>query len=412
MHRACPRRRLVLNTLLWFVPSVVSWPMMGFDATHNHKDRSFVEAPHTVTPIIKWKYNHNGGEVESSPVLSPDEGIAFAASERDIFAVDAKTGKKKWSHKVNGPVLASGTVADGAFFIGSDDKNFYALEQDTGKVRWIYSTGGEFTGGATATKVAETGQELILVGTGGPIEGKNHGGTLIAFLPKSNNEKGEVKWAVGTVGMVCSTPASDGAHAFFGDDAGTFYKVSLLDGKVVWKTKARYGIRCPAAIHTDTVYFSAGDPDSKQAGQIIKLEKGSGKVIWDSQCEKNNCESCWTTPTLMGEKVVLGCGLDSRGTGKLWGLNDADGTVAWKKNMPNDVQTSSPVPQKDGTFLIGSIDGGLYNVNATTGDIIFTWMARKGIWATTAIGRDGTLFVGSHDGNLYALGYGQGKDDL
>jgi outer membrane protein assembly factor BamB len=107
---------------------------------------------------------------------------------------------------------------------------------------------------------------------------------------------------------------------------------------------------------------------------------------------------------------VLGCGLNSQQSGKLWGLEETTGKVAWKKAMANDVQTSSPVPQKDGTFIVGSIDGALHAVDAATGTSKWTWKAKAGIWATTAVGSDGTLYVGSHDGNLYALGFGEGKE--
>ena len=143
------------------------------------------------------------------------------------------------------------------------------------------------------------------------------------------------------------------------------------------------------------------------------MNKDTGDIVWRSGCNggHNKCDSCWTTPTLVNDKLVLGCGLDSKEHGVLWGLNEADGKVAWSKEMANDIQTSSPVMQSDGTFILGSISGHVYCIEAATGDIKWEWKAEAGVWATPAIGADGTIYVGSHDEHLYALGYGA-KDEV
>ena len=199
--------RLLFVTLTGVLTGVGSaWPMMGFAPTHNHK-ASLARGltPHSVKPMVKWKYNHNGGEVESSAMLSNDESTVFTAAGSDIVAVDTVSGKKRWSYKAQAQVLASGCAADGAFFIGADDKVFYAIEQDTGEKRWSYTTGGEFTAGATPVTVKATGEKLILVGTGGPIQGRDDGGTLIAFRPKDGNANPNPNSTISQV-LVTTTP--------------------------------------------------------------------------------------------------------------------------------------------------------------------------------------------------------------
>ena len=109
---------------------------------------------------------------------------------------------------------------------------------------------------------------------------------------------------------------------------------------------------------------------------------------------------------------MLGCGLDTKPRGKVWGLKEDDGKVAFALSFPHDMQTSSPIVQSDGTFLIGSVDARLYCIDSVSGKTKWQWRAGRGIWATPAIGSDGTIYVGSHDEKVYALEYDVGKDEV
>jgi len=99
-------------------------------------------------------------------------------------------------------------------------------------------------------------------------------GALYAFEAKDGKEK----WKHEITANVASTPATDGTHVFFGCDSGVFYKLDIHTGKLVWSTKNSKdssghtvhagNIRCPAAVHKEFVYFSAGDPDGTQSGEV------------------------------------------------------------------------------------------------------------------------------------------------
>lgn len=60
---------------------------------------------------------------------------------------------------------------------------------------------------------------------------------------------------------------------------------------------------------------------------------------------------------------------------QVWGLHASTGTVAWEKRFVHDMQTSSPVVQSDGSFLIGSVDHRLYAMQASTGKVLWEWKA-------------------------------------
>ncbi len=56
----------------------------------------------------------------------------------------------------------------------------------------------------------------------------------------------------------------------------------------------------------------------------------------------------------------------------------------------------------DSTIYLGSEDGRLYAVDATTGEKLWDIFLGGKITSSPAVA-DGTVYIGSHDGNLYAI---------
>ena len=115
--------------------------------------------------------------------------------------------------------------------------------------------------------------------------------------------------------------------------------------------------------------------------------------------------------------AVLGCGIDGEPSGKAWGLQPATGELLWQSNLPNDIQTSSPLALPDGkAFVAGCLDGHLYCFEAKTGEVRWKWRTTggRGIWSTPrmAIDKGGraTIYVSSHDSHVYALRDGEHKE--
>lgn len=333
-------------------------------------------------PRVKWSYNARG-QVESSVVVG--EKYVYSAAGKKVFALERETGKEVWTFNAQKQVLASGALGGDMFMIGADDKWFYALNKETGKPQWKFPA-GEFTGGATV------GQEekAVYVGSG---DRKLY----------SNFLNGSKRFAFEAKDQVCSTPALSADGIFFGDDKGWFYKLNRFTGKKVWQVKFAHGIRSPARLEDDAIYISTGDPDGTKSGEIVRLSY-DGTVQWRSDCGQkgSKCDSCWTSPAVVGDVVVAGCGLDSKSRGFIWGLEKATGKVRWKMAAGNDCQTSSPVIVGD-SVVLGCIDGSLYALKAADGTLHWQWKAKKGIWTTPALDETGTIYIGSHDGRVYAL---------
>ncbi len=90
---------------------------------------------------VKWKFP-TGDRVMSSPVFK-DNVIYFGGDDRNVYAVDAATGRQIWKRATNGPVPATPAIADGTLYVGSYDGKFYAFNAQTGALKWKFATEGE-----------------------------------------------------------------------------------------------------------------------------------------------------------------------------------------------------------------------------------------------------------------------------
>jgi outer membrane protein assembly factor BamB len=83
-------------------------------------------------------------EINSSVRIVGDN-LFFGDVSGNVYCLDAKTLKEKWSFKTNGPIRARPAAYKSLIFIGAGvgDNQMYALEQASGKVFWKYKTQGK-----------------------------------------------------------------------------------------------------------------------------------------------------------------------------------------------------------------------------------------------------------------------------
>ena len=58
-----------------------------------------------------------------------------------LYAIDAISGKKKWSFATRNRVSSSPIATNGIVYVGSDDKKLYAIDAITGEKKWEFLTG-------------------------------------------------------------------------------------------------------------------------------------------------------------------------------------------------------------------------------------------------------------------------------
>ena len=62
-----------------------------------------------------------------------------------VHALDAKTGKPRWTHMTRARIDSSPAIAGGRVFVGSNDGRLYVLDLASGKVVWEHDEGAALT---------------------------------------------------------------------------------------------------------------------------------------------------------------------------------------------------------------------------------------------------------------------------
>lgn len=111
----------------------------------------FVERGPEPPLSLRWKFKTRRGvaEIESFPAV--DDGLSGAAvadgtvyvggHDGWVYALDARTGRKRWEFATKGHVNSTPTPVGDLVFVGSMDRYVYALRRADGTLAWKFFTG-------------------------------------------------------------------------------------------------------------------------------------------------------------------------------------------------------------------------------------------------------------------------------
>ncbi|MEA2409643.1 MAG: hypothetical protein QOC77_204 [Thermoleophilaceae bacterium] len=133
---------------IWSTPTlgfVVSSPALGSDGTvYVGSFDSNLYALDGKTGAPKWQFA-TGDHIYSSPALGSDGTIYFASTDGNVYALDP-AGNLLWRYDTGDVVRSSpvlGRAAGGAgevVYVGAGNGTLFALDAATGKRRWSYDT--------------------------------------------------------------------------------------------------------------------------------------------------------------------------------------------------------------------------------------------------------------------------------
>jgi outer membrane protein assembly factor BamB len=85
---------------------------------------------------VLWEFTATvpAAAITAGPVFS-DDLVIFGAADGRLLALD-HTGKPVWEFAAAGAIAADPTVADGRLYFGTENRFFYCLNAATGKKRW------------------------------------------------------------------------------------------------------------------------------------------------------------------------------------------------------------------------------------------------------------------------------------
>ena len=205
-------------------------------------------------PVWKFKVSDNG-PMETSPIIYHNT-IYITSAHDHIYAIDAKTGKQKWTFTDNPHVIAFAAnrgvaVMDGNVYIATLDGRLIALNADSGKkvfdVRTVKDpTNSFYTMAPVPYHNSATGQNMLILGV---ADGDWGGiGNIAAYDPKNGHEI----WQWATI----PGPGQPGHSSWSGDS----WK---RGGGAVWS-----GVAIDPK--TQTLYIDAGNPQPDFLGTTRK----------------------------------------------------------------------------------------------------------------------------------------------
>jgi outer membrane protein assembly factor BamB len=405
----------------WMAPSgaTESSPVVAWNAklkepvVYSGNTAGYLNAMDAQTGSIIWSVPFSS-PVVSTPIV--DQASVWVAPESSghIYKLDSATGSIECSASVPGTVYATPVIATPpgghrTIYIatlgqGTPDGLVYAFSTaDCSPIfTWNgYTTPGQDTGvwSPISYNIDRTGRPLILFGSANPdssVYAVNAVTGATAWTFDTDNPAGE-DWDVGA-GVDTTAPGVNGFSggvAYVVGKNGICYALDLTTGALIWSYDFGQGsntdaLSTPALAGTTLVF------GYKQG--ILALDALTGKLLWQWSSGGDDINSSPLVAGPTAERVVAFGTVD----GVFHVLSLASGTSLYSYSTGSYI-VASPA-DFDGTFLVNSADGFLYDFGLGGGN---------GASPTTDVGSPETgSVVTNPDGNLTVSGSATAPDGV
>ena len=295
-------------------PAPAVWAMMGGDPSNNYHQPNehtlSVDNAHELNE--QWRFTVSGFPA-GSPVIA--EGKVFITATGGLYALDLKTGDKRWSNaEIAG--TASPAYAEGALFVHTINAQLYRLDASDGSITWgpiATYPDQERCDGTSSPIVAG---DKVLVGhscgvpevTGGDDQASVRGG-VEAFdagdgsprwtywtVPESG-ENGAMVWSTVTVDLEGNMvfAATGNNYTVAGENSDAIHAIDLETGERIWRQQVRandmWSLRSditPTGMDTDfganPILASADGrklvADGDKGATFWALDRETGEIVW------------------------------------------------------------------------------------------------------------------------------------
>ena len=206
------------------------------------------------------------GASESSPLVV---GPTVYVGSRDgrLYALDARTGRERWSFQTPGDIKGGAAFADGTVYVGSYDGRVYAIGARSGGLRWVASVGAP----VYATPAIGAGRLIV--------------GTLAGTVYALDLSDGRTSWTRRTGSYVYSSAAIAGGTAFVGSYDGHLYALRLADGSIRWVFGTGSPVSGTPTVVDGVVYFSRclacwAGRSFHLPPRTYAVDAAGGRVLW------------------------------------------------------------------------------------------------------------------------------------
>jgi len=371
------------------------WPSYRRDNART--TRSAVAIPAEVSE--RWTYAPANANVATAPIAAAG-WVFVAGSDGGVRALDAATGKERWSATTGGWVKFAPALADGRLFAGSGDGWVYCWEAATGKLLWRFRAAPAerkvpIYGSLFSTWPVGSGvlvHEGVAYAAAGMV---NYDGTHVYALDAAT---GKIKWENATSGHgPAAQPDSgagvqgnlllhEGALYMPGGNLVNVARYALADGKF-----SRVGTPDRASVVGKDLYVIDGQVKTTGYPQFWRqidshhitvarfpAEGGhwtvSGNLVGLAD-EKVNAQGQpqfkWSRPAFQEYAAVAfapngvvvtgvdwtGEGPDQKGTGGIEAIDPKTGKTLWRRALPALPSMFGIAIDRDGRILVSLQDG-------------------------------------------------------
>jgi len=316
-----------------------------------------------------WEFKTEGS-ITSSPCVS-DGCVYFGSSDKKLYCLDAKYGKKNWEFDTGSYTFSSSPCVSKGFVYFGSGKNLYCIDGKTGKKVWTFETNLGFQSSPCV------------------IQDSVYFGSNDKKLYCISAQSGEKLWEFETGNIIVSSPCVSKNFIYFGSDDYNLYCLEAKEGRKLWEFKTGGMVKSSPCVCLSLVYFGSNDKN------IYCIDVKRGKKFW----EFKTGFWVWSSPCVADDYVYIGS--DDK---KFYCIDTRYGKKMWDFQTGSRVG-SSPCAAK-GFVYFGSSDKKFYCLNNRTG--IKAWEFETGgeIWSSPVI-VNGFIYFGSNDKKLYCLDTGK-----
>jgi len=317
-----------------------------------------------LTGAKKWSFQTSDA-VTASPTLY--EGLLYAASlDGTVYALDTADGKLKWSFQTAGSISVTPLVSAGKLYIANNNDSVYALDLNDRIVTWSAQLHDPWGRGMSSSPTIENGQIYI----GGPVGWS---------VDNVNAQTGQIGWADTTLYgyPTYSSPCYGLGMVFAGSSNGKIYAMNDATGKVKWSFSTNNPVFSSPTLSNGRIYIGALN------NTIYCIDAASGAGLWNFQTSG----AVYSCPVVVDG--ILYAGDES---GNLYALNAFTGAQQWMTRVASNNLYGGPTVA-NGMIYLGSLDDHVYAVDATTGMMKWAFLANDYIISSPCVtASDGTIF--------------------
>lgn len=334
---------------------------------------------------------------KENPLPAQGGTVYVGSADSVLYALNAATGRKKWSFKTGGAVDASPIVAQGIIYFGSRDGIFYALDAETGNKKWQYDTYNSYYSYSKPSISQSPAVANGIVYFGNTI---TYSGYATGAFYALDGVTGEKKWgrSLGQYKSFYIHPTVANGLVFHGSTGSTridnFYAVNPQTGATVWSAYigglTSYGLSSKPLVVNKILYLISDGSEGFRTYDAL-----TGKEKWRLAFNNNGSSPC------MANEFIYVAGYSSANrTFNFHAINTQTQAIRWSSAINGSISSSPSVV--NGLVYVGSSDNNLYALDTETGKVTWKFSSNGPIGSSPAVA-DGVIYVGSEDKNLYAV---------